>query len=152
MNQPPITDQQPVLYVEDEENDVFLMQHAWTKANVSHALQVVTDGEQALAYLAGTDKYANRAEFPLPCLVLLDLKLPRVGGLDVLQWIRGQSAVPMMPVIVLSSSNHPEDIRAAYTRGANSFIMKPPQTEGLIQMVASLNDFWLGRSQLPPVA
>ena len=141
-----------ILYVEDEENDVFLMQHAWKSAGVLNPLKVVTDGEQAVQYLSGEGKYANRSEHPLPCLVLLDLKLPKMGGLDVLKWIRTQPAIHLLPVIILSSSNRPEDLRTAYARGANSYLVKSPTTDGLVKMVASVKDFWLNHNQLPPAS
>ena len=83
----------PVLYVEDDDNDVLLMRRAWTKVNVSNPLQVVTDGQEALEYLSGEGLYANRVDHPMPCLVLLDLKLPKVLGLEVLRRIRSETAL-----------------------------------------------------------
>jgi len=142
----------PILYVEDEEHDVFLMRHAWKSAGVLNPVKVVTDGEQAVQYLSGEGKYANRDEYPLPCLILLDLKLPKMGGLDVLKWIRTQPAIHLLPVIILSSSNRTEDLRTAYARGANSYLVKPPNTDGLVEMVASVKDYWLNRNQLPPAS
>jgi CheY-like chemotaxis protein len=139
-----------ILYVEDEENDVFFMQHAWKKAGISNPLKIVTDGEQALQYLAGEGKYANRDEYPLPSLVLLDLKLPKMDGLEVLQWIRTQPAIQTLAVIILSSSNRPEDLRAAYARGANSFLVKPSTPGGLAGVVASVKDYWSNSNGLPP--
>jgi CheY-like chemotaxis protein len=141
-----------ILYVEDDENDVTLMRHAWTKTRVRNPLKIVTDGEQAVKYLSGEGPYANRKEFPLPMLVLLDLKLPKLGGLEVLKWIRAQPAIHTLPVIVLSSSHRPEDLRVAYASGANSYLVKPPTIDGLTEMVSSVKDYWLGRSQLPPAA
>ena len=143
---------QTILYVEDEENDVFLMQYAWTKAGLLNSLQVVTDGPQALAYLSGEGKYANRDEYPLPVLVLLDWKLPKLGGFEVLKWIREQPSIQTLPVIILSSSNQPADIRRAYARGANSYMTKPHHAEGLVELIASMKDYWLARTQLPPAS
>jgi CheY-like chemotaxis protein len=80
----------PVLHVEDDENDVLLMRQAWTRVDVQNPLKVVSDGREAIAYLSGEGQYANRVEHPLPCLVLLDLKMPKMTGLDVLRWIRSQ--------------------------------------------------------------
>jgi CheY-like chemotaxis protein len=139
-----------ILYVEDEENDVIFMRHAWKKAGVPNLLHVVEDGEQAVAYLAGEGKYASRDEYPLPCLVLLDLKLPKVSGLEVLKWIRQQPAIHLLPVIVFSSSNKPEDVRTAYELHANAYLVKPAHANGLVQLVACLKDFWLGRVESPP--
>lgn len=139
-----------ILYVEDEENDVFLMRLAWKKAGLINPLQVVTDGEQALAYLAGDGKFANRNEHPVPCMVLLDLKLPKVSGFEVLKWIRRQPRIHTLLVVVLSSSNQTLDIHTAYTHGANAFVVKPPNADGLVEMAASLKNFWLTRAQMPP--
>jgi CheY-like chemotaxis protein len=141
---------QPILYVEDEENDVIFLRHAWKKAGLLNPLHVVTDGEQAMHYLSGEGKYANRDEHPTPCLVLLDLKLPKVSGLEVLKWIRQQPAIHLMPVIVLSSSDKPQDVFTAYKLHANAYLGKPAHTDGLVEMVASLKDFWFGRVENPP--
>lgn len=140
---------QPILYVEDEENDVLFMRHAWEEAGLLNPLHVVTDGEQAVEYLAGVGKYADRAAHPLPCLVLLDLTLPKLHGLEVLKWIREQPAIHLLPVLVLSSSNRPEDIYAAYELHVNAYLMKPARTEDLLQMITGLKDFWLRSVEMP---
>ena len=142
--------QQPVLYVEDEENDVFFMRSAWKKAGLLNLLNVVMDGEQALEYLSGQGAFANREQYPLPALVLLDLKLPKISGLDVLKWIRQQPAIHTLPVIVLSSSNKLQDVCTAYEFRANAYLVKPAHMQNLFEMVASLKDFWLGRVETPP--
>ena len=98
-----------VLLVEDEPNDVFFIQQAMKKAGVVNPIRVASDGQQAIDYFEGAGKFANREEFPLPCLVLLDLKLPYVMGLDVLKWIRQQPGLPVV-VVILSSSKEEEDI------------------------------------------
>ena len=114
----------PILQVEDDANDVFLLQHAMTEAGVENPIQVATDGQQAIDYLKGAGKFADRKQFPFPCLVLLDLKLPYVMGLEVLKWIRQQPG-PMLIVILLTASAEDEDIVAAYRLGANAFLTKP---------------------------
>lgn len=139
-----------ILYVEDEENDVMFMRHAWKKAGLLNPLQVVTDGEQAMHHLAGEGKYANREEYPMPFLVLLDLKLPKVSGLELIKWIREQPAIHTLQVVILTSSNQPVDIHAAHALRANAYLIKPPDAEGLAQMAASLKDFWMSRAQTPP--
>jgi CheY-like chemotaxis protein len=144
--------QRPILYVEDEENDVLFMRSAWKKAGLLNPLKVVMDGEQAMEYLSGRGQFANRDEFPMPTLVLLDLKLPKVCGLEVLKWIREQPAIHSLPVIVLSSSNKPQDVGTAYQLRVNAYLVKPSHTQGLIEMVAGLKDFWLGRVENPPEA
>jgi len=139
-----------VLYVEDEENDVIFMRNAWKKVGLLNPLHVVNDGEQAIQYLGGEGKYSNREKHPMPCLVLLDLKLPKVSGLEVLKWIREQPAIHTLQVVVLTSSNQPMDIHTAHALRANAYLVKPPNAEGLTQLAASLKDFWMLRAQFPP--
>lgn len=138
-----------ILLVEDEEGDVFFMQQAMQKAGVLSPLQVASDGQMAIDYFKGTGKFANRAEFPLPCLVLLDLKLPRVMGLDVLKWIRQQSEVSPI-VVILSSSQEEADIATAYRLGANGYLVKPHDVSQLTDIAKSIKDFWLEQNTPPP--
>src|SRR6476620_1948906 len=119
----------PVLLVEDNEDDVFFMQRAFKIAGIANPLMVTEDGQQALDYLAGRGKFSDRARFPLPCMVLLDLQLPLVQGVDVLKWIRSQFEFQTLLVIVFTSSRVDRDIEAAYRCGANSFLVKPPTEE-----------------------
>lgn len=130
----------PVLYAEDEENDVFLLERAFARAGVEHPLQVVTDGAVALRYLAGTGEFSDRERFPLPCLALLDLNLPRKSGLEILQWIRANPDLRALPVILLSSSNQTRDIQSAYALGANGYLVKPSSAEKLVELVSALRD------------
>ncbi len=153
----------PVLYAEDDENDVFLLERAFVRAGVSNPLQTVGDGASALRYLAGTDEFVDRTRFPLPCLALLDLNLPRKSGLEILQWIRASAEVRGLPVILLTSSHQARDIRAAYALGANGYLVKPASAEKLVELVAALRDTclipdgpvrgWLDlKGNLPPPA
>jgi CheY-like chemotaxis protein len=138
-----------VLYVEDEENDVIFLRHAWKKAAVLNPIQTVEDGALALEYLSGSGKYGDRLQYPIPCMVLLDLKLPKVSGLEVLRWIRRESAHKTLPVVILSSSNQPMDTHQAQVEGANAYLVKPPTREGLLDMAAQLERFWLDRGETP---
>ena len=140
-----------VLLVEDDENDVFFMQQAVQRAGVLNPIRVASDGQQAIDYFQGVGKFANREEFPLPCLVLLDLKLPRVMGLDVLKWIRQQPEVAAI-VVILSSSSEEADIATAYRLGANGYLVKPPDMNKLDEMAKSIKDFWLTHNTPPPEA
>jgi CheY-like chemotaxis protein len=140
---------QTILQVEDREEDVFLLRYAFKHACVENPIQVAADGQEAIDYLAGKEKFADRAQFPLPCLVLLDLQLPRVTGLEVLEWIRRQPALKTLVVIILSSSIHEGDVRRAYELGANAFLVKPSSTETLADMSAALKHFWLVHNTLP---
>jgi CheY-like chemotaxis protein len=130
----------PVLYAEDEENDVFLMERAFLKAGVRNPLRTVGDGAAAIRYLQGTAEFADRTLHPLPSLLLLDLNLPRQSGLEVLKWVREQPSLQSMPVVILTSSNQDRDIGSAYTLGANGYLVKPPSSEKLIDMVTTLRD------------
>jgi CheY-like chemotaxis protein len=139
----------PILLVEDEPNDVLFFQRAMKKAGMINPVQVVNDGQAAIDYLQGTGKFAQREEFPLPALILLDLKLPFVMGLDVLKWIRQQSELAPI-VVVLSSSREEADIAAAYRLGANAYLVKPAEASKLGDMVRAIKDFWLTQNTPPP--
>jgi len=138
-----------ILLVEDEESDAFLMQRAASRAGIVNPIRVATDGRAAIDYLNGAGQFANRKEFPLPCLVLLDLKLPYVMGLDVLKWIRRQHEVGVI-VLMLSSSAAEADIAAAYLLGANGFLVKPSESDKLVDMVKAIKDYWLTHNSPPP--
>ncbi len=131
-----------ILLTEDDDGDVLLLRHAFDKAGVTNPLHVVSDGEQALAYLAGQGGYADRERHPLPSLVLLDIKLPGRSGLDVLAWMREQPSLRHIPVIVLTSSQQPGDISRAYDAGANAYHIKPVGFEGLLEFVEALRAYW----------
>jgi len=140
-----------ILLVEDDENDMFFLQRAMKNAGVPNPIQIASDGQQAIDYFQGTGKFANREEFPLPYLVLLDLKLPRVMGLDVLKWIRQQPEVAAI-VIILSSSKEEADVATAYRLGANGYLVKPAEASQLNDMAKSIKDFWLSQNTPPPEA
>src|SRR5215469_3252623 len=127
-----------VLHVDDDPNDTALLQVACAKAAVNFELQNIGDGGQVIEYLSGIGKYSDRAQYRIPGLVLLDLKMPRVAGLDVLKWIRNQSTLRDLPVIVLSGSELQEDIRQAYAVGADSYLVKPPSFTSLIHLVKEI--------------
>src|SRR3954469_10813982 len=123
-----------ILHVEDDPNDVLLFQRALTKSASHTILQAVTDGDQAVRYLAGLDQFQDREKFPLPHLVLLDLKMPRKSGMEVLAWIRSQPVLRRTIVIVFTSSKHDEDINRAYDLGVNSYLVKPVGFDALLEM------------------
>src|ERR1051325_10934839 len=114
-----------ILLAEDEEDYVVLIRHAFSQANILNPLFVVWNGEEVIWYLKGEGKYANRDEYPLPDLLLLDLKMPRVNGFEVLEWIRRQPGLSALRVLVLTSSDEIRDVNKAYKLGANSFLVKP---------------------------
>ena len=137
-----------ILQVEDDPNDVFFLKHAMKKAGVANPIQVAKDGQEAIDYLQGAGKFADRGKFPFPCLVLLDLKLPYVMGLDVLKWIREQPGMALV-VLLLTASGEEADIAAAYRLGANAFLTKPSEASKLEDMVRAIRDFWLTHNMLP---
>lgn len=147
----------PILLVEDNEDDVFLMRRAMKAAGVMNPLFVVGDGEDALSYLNGDGQFADRRTFPIPALVLLDWKLPRKSGDDVLAWIRGQAALDPVLVVVLTSSAEEKDVLSAYTRKANSYLVKPPSADELVALVKSFRSYWFDHNRFaslqgPPMA
>jgi CheY-like chemotaxis protein len=118
-------DQALILVIEDSSADILLVRRAFSQAKLTNPLQVVTNGEEAIAYLSGTGKYENRTEFPLPTLVLLDLKMPGIDGFEVLAWIRKNPNLRGLRVVVLTSSDDTKDVNRACQLGANSFLVKP---------------------------
>jgi CheY-like chemotaxis protein len=118
-----------VLLVEDNEDDAFLMNRALSHSGMEFQVQVATDGKEALNYLGGTGRYADRDQYPFPCLVFLDLKLPYVHGFDVLTWIRQRFAPDHLPVAILTSSPEERDRQRARELGANEYLVKPPTRE-----------------------
>lgn len=132
-----------ILLVEDDANDALLLKRAFAKARVGNSLVHLEDGEAAVAYLDGSGVYADRERYPLPGLVLLDLKLPRRSGLEVLGWMQAQTGLNRMPVVVLTSSQQSTDINRAYDLGANSYLVKPVGFDTLLEMVHALNLYWL---------
>jgi len=133
----------PVLYVEDDSNDVLLMRQAWERVEVHNPLRVLSDGEEAIAYLSGEGESADRVDRPLPCLVLLDLKMPKMTGLDVLRWIRSRPQHLALRVIVFSSSKQPKDINAAHSLRIDAYFVKPGPFSEWVAMVDNLNVYWL---------
>ena len=140
----------PVLLVEDDPNDQILIRRAFTKAQLSNAVHLVEDGDAAVAYLAGEGPYADRQRHPLPGLVLLDLKLPRRSGLEVLGWLRAQPVLGRIPVVILTSSRQRDDIDRAYDLHANSYVVKPVDLPALSEVVRSAAVYWTVTNE-PPV-
>jgi len=140
-----------ILLVEDDDNDVLLIRRAFTQAGIDHSIQVVRDGDAAVAYLGGTDRYRDRNAFPLPGLMLLDLKLPRRTGLEVLAWARGKEKLRRLPIVVLTSSRELADVNRAYELGANSYLVKPVEFPQLLDMVKIFDGYWSGLNELPEI-
>lgn len=141
-----------ILLVEDREDDVLLVQRSFEKARLLNPLVVVRNGEEAINYLRGEGKYSNREEFPLPDLILLDLKMPGFDGFDVLRWIRTQANLRALRVIVLTSSENVYDVDKAYSLGANSFLVKPSSFNNYVEVLRAMNGYWMWLSKIPRVA
>ena len=142
-----IDDLSTVLLVEDNPDDAELIAHAFGKAGIGNPMIVVDDGEKATDYVHGRSAYADRRRFPVPGIILLDLKLPRRSGFEVLEAIRVTEATRRVPVVVLTSSSQEDDIRRAYDVGANSYLVKPIGRDALVTMVRSLDAFWMKLNQ-----
>ena len=126
--------QAPILVVEDNENDALLIRRSLTNSGIPNPRHFVKNGDQAINYLVGVGPYSNREQFPLPALVLLDLKLPGMDGFEVLKWIRAHPHFKYLRVVVLTSSNHIRDVTEAYELGANSFLVKPLEFENMASL------------------
>lgn len=137
-----------ILLVEDNEDDAFFMKQALKDAAIMNPLRHVEDGRQAIDYLAGNGKYADREQYPLPMVVFLDLKLPIRSGHQVLEWIRAQPEFKKLVVIVLTSSNEPVDLNRSYQLGANSYVVKPPTPEQLLELAEAFKLWWLQQNKV----
>lgn len=140
-----------ILVAEDDPDDAFMLRRAFTTANIVNPVAFVSDGDEAIAYLAGTGRYADRDLHPLPVVILLDLKMPRRSGFEVLEWLRAQPGVGRLPVVVLTSSRESRDVTRAYELGANSYLVKPSSPEDLIATVRGLGLYWLVLNEPPEV-
>ena len=133
-----------VLHIDDDPNDTALLQAAARSAKLGFRLYNVEDGEQAIAYLSGAAPFSDRTLHPLPSLILLDLKMPRATGFEVLKWVRTHPDLRGLPVVVLSGSELKDDVEKAYDDGANSYLVKPIGFEALVSLVSNINTVWLG--------
>ena len=133
-----------LLLVEDSADDAFMMQRALRQAGIAQRVIHLKDGEEAVNYLSGTPPYEDRDKFPVPMLVLLDLKMPRLSGLEVLTWLQGRPELTQVPVVVLTGSVRTEDRNEAEKRGAVGYQVKPVVFDDLVEMVREMNARWLG--------
>ena len=140
-----------ILVVEDDPNDILLLERAFEKTRLSNPCHIVRDGEEAITYLSGQGRFADRGRYPLPGLLLLDLKMPRKTGFEVLGWLRAQPGLRRIPTVVMTSSNQISDINRAYDLGANSYVVKPGGFDQLLEVVRSLEVHWLTLNEQPEV-
>jgi CheY-like chemotaxis protein len=132
-----------LLIAEDDENDVFFLKHAFQQAEIKNQLHFVHDGQEAIDYLAGIGEFSNRTQYPLPALLILDLKMPRKTGMEVLKWLADQPELRRLPVVVFTSSAHQKDVERAYELGANAFVVKPSTNSRRLDLAKVIKGFWL---------
>ncbi len=140
-----------ILLVEDEPTSVFFFEHMVKKLGITNPVRIARDGREALDYLEGAGEFVDRQKNPMPGLVLLDLKLPRVSGFEVLQQLRQNSETKKIVVLILSSSASDDDIAKAYSLGAHGYLVKPLHLEELQEIVQAIKDFWLTHNHPPPL-
>ena len=136
-------DQVPILLVEDDKNDIFLMRRAFDNAGFLNPLHIVHNGQQAVHYLEGAGEFGQRDKYPLPGLMLLDLKMPLMDGFDVLAWLRAQKQFNALPVVVLSSSKLDSDIDKSRELGVYDYRVKPQNFEDLVRLLDDVRKCWL---------
>ena len=138
-----------VLVVDDDSDAVLLFERAYTRAGITHPFKVAHSADDAIAYLKGDGKYADRASHPMPALILLDIKMPGRSGFEVLDWIRKSSPVSPIRVVMLTGSPSGEDVNRAYRMGANSYVTKPVDLGQFREMLGALCTHWLRDSKSP---
>ena len=138
-----------ILLAEDDPNDTLLIKRAFQKAGFGSLLKTVDNGKQAIDYVAGSGDYADRSRFPLPFLLLLDLKMPGTSGFEVLTWIRSQPDLKRLLVVVLTSSNLQTDVDRAYELGANSYLVKPIEFSQMVNMIQRFEAYWTELNRFP---
>jgi CheY-like chemotaxis protein len=139
-----------ILLIEDNPMDVELTLDAFHEAKLLNTIQVASDGLQALDYLFGRGKYADRNAFPMPNLILLDLKLPGIDGFEVLRQVKSTPILKRLPIVILTSSKEEGDRALSYDRGANSYLVKPVSFEGFLGVVQQIEGYWLSLNVAPP--
>ena len=140
-----------ILLVEDNGDDATLIERAIRKANVAAPVHRVEDGEAACNYLLGAGVYADRVKHPLPTVMLLDLKLPKRSGLEVLRWVRSTPALAKLVIVMLTSSKEHRDVEEAYALGVNSYLVKPISPSEMLDLARSLGLYWLTHNEPPPL-
>jgi CheY-like chemotaxis protein len=131
-----------ILLFEDDDNDAFLVQRALKRADIHNPVHRVRDGQEGIDYLSGVAPYDDRSRYPFPRVVLLDLKMPRKSGMEVLEWLKTHPEHKVIPTIIFTASREQQDIVRAYGLGANCFMAKPSKFEDLEHLVRTLHEFW----------
>lgn len=147
----PVSEELPILMAEDDDGDRLLARKAMERTRIPNPLVTVSTGEELLDYLFTRGKYSSSVAAPKPCLILLDLNMPRMDGREALKVLKSDDLLRKIPVIILSTSRSGEDLMGSYEMGANSYITKPDTFDGLVDILRSLKQYWLETVQLPPV-
>lgn len=140
-----------LLIVEDSEDDVFFIERIFKQLGARCDLKFARDGVEAIEYLEGKGQFTDRRQFPLPTIILMDLKMPRINGFEVLQWMQNQPEIRLIPTIVVTSSTLQEDVTRAYRLGANAVMNKPVDKDSLLQMLKTFHLYWTDYVEMPAV-
>jgi len=141
-----------ILLIDDSENDSMLLDYAFKKAGLAHPLRVVRDGVDAISYLLGRGAFSDRVEYPLPDILLIDLNMPRLNGLELLAWLKTQPDLQHLTVVVLTGSARKEEINIAYQMGAKSYLVKPSQSQTMQRLIDSFFQYWVVHNHPPDPA
>ena len=140
-----------LLIVEDSEDDIFFIERIFKQLGARCDLRFARDGREAVDYLAAQGKFADREKYPVPTIILMDLKMPRMNGFEVLEWMQAQPEIKLIPTIVVTSSTLQEDVTRAYRLGANAVMNKPVDKDSLLQMLKSFHIYWTDFVEMPEV-
>jgi CheY-like chemotaxis protein len=140
-----------LLIVEDNEDDIFFMERIFKQMGARCDLRFVRDGVEAVEYLSGKGRFEDRVKNPLPTIILMDLKMPRMNGFEVLEWMQKQPEIKLIPTIVVTSSTMQEDVTRAYRAGANAVMNKPVDKDSLLQMLKTFHLYWTDFVEMPEV-
>jgi CheY-like chemotaxis protein len=140
------SDRYPILLVEDNPDDILITKRAWSKGLIKNNLYIVNNGEEALEFLYKQGEYSNA---PTPGLMLLDLKMPRVDGFEVLKTVKQDAKLKRLPIIVLTTSNRDKDIQRAFNLGCNSYILKPVDYEKFLEAIETIQKYWMTICEIP---
>jgi CheY-like chemotaxis protein len=138
-----------ILLVDDSDSDIALLQQAFTKAGMHRPIQVVRDGVDAMSYLLGRGEFADRSHYPMPSILIIDVNMPRLNGLELLTWLRTQPDFNHLMIIVLTGDARIEAVNHAYHLGANSYLQKPMRHEDLVDLVQCFFRYWVVHNHLP---
>jgi len=131
-----------ILLADDSANDIELISFALRRAEILNPIQIVDDGEEAVAYLSAKEPFEDRFKYPFPALIILDIKMPRMTGLEVLEWLKRHPECSTIPTIVLSASAEPSDVNKAYSLGVSTYFQKPGSFNDLVKMMGAIHAYW----------